>query len=210
MNQGKRQCLSVLPTPPPTSTWVKWNVKEEGKRVRSWDGPRKWNSPYLTLDPGSSYLVLDFWRPKAAHSPGPSLTEALAKSGASVRNTTQSLFARNSLWRWSRRRCQMQEEETLSGKTSRVKWRLSWSSGAQQEQKVGGGTCVQRNRASENMVCWRICKLLGEPGNEGVRRKVKEKKQESLRVGLWSTNCSMLRVWLSSCSFWRNTWTETD
>lgn len=127
MNQGKRQCLSVLPTPPPTSTWVKWNVKEEGKRVRSWDGPRKWNSPYLTLDPGSSYLVLDFWRPKAAHSPGPSLTEALAKSGASVRNTTQSLFARNSLWRWSRRRCQMQEEETLSGKTSRVKWRLSWS-----------------------------------------------------------------------------------
>lgn len=96
MNQGKRQCLSVLPTPPPTSTWVKWNVKEEGKRVRSWDGPRKWNNPYLTLDPGSSYLVLDFWRPKEGRSPGPSLTEALAKSGASVRNTTQSLFARNS------------------------------------------------------------------------------------------------------------------
>ena len=48
-------------------------------------------------------------------------------------------------------------------------------------------------QGSENMVCFGVgggggFKLLGEARNEGVSRKVKEKKQESLGVRLRSTS----------------------
>ena len=42
----------------------------------------------------------------------------------------------------------MQEEVSLSGKTSHVKLHLG---GTQQAEKDGGGTCMQRHKASENM-----------------------------------------------------------
>lgn len=121
---------------------------------------------------------------------------------------TQSRFSRNSQSSGegcrdeAKRGTRCREEECLSGKTLWGRQCLSWSSGTHQAEKVGGGTCGQRHRAQKTWCVlgwgWGF-KLLGEARNEGVSRKVKEKKQESLGVRLRSTSWCMLRVWVLSC-----------
>lgn len=170
--------------------------------VRIWDSPRMWTYPLLTLESGPSYLLLDFWRPKEGHSPGPgSHGGPMLTVGVSNEQDTIPILQELTAWwgeaqTWNTKRCKIWRGGPVIGTdgrgdmTSEPSQRKSPGQKGRRRHLGARGT-----EAWENVACSGSCKLLGEAGNEGMRRKMKgDLKQESLDVRLWSNIHSMLSL----------------